>query len=83
MGPEPPTDVEFFEQAVELITAITSVPGGREELLRGLGHPGYAALDAERRMMVSKGHASGQSLPPGYSTESGENDEDEPWSNID
>jgi hypothetical protein len=39
VGPEPPADFEFFEQAVELITAITSVPGGRDELLRGLGHP--------------------------------------------
>jgi hypothetical protein len=44
VGPEPPTDVEFFEQGVELITAITSAPGGREELLRGLGHPGHACL---------------------------------------
>ncbi len=48
------TDLEFFEQAVELITAITSVPGGREELLRGLGHPGRAVLDAERRMAMSR-----------------------------
>ena len=86
VGPEPPTDVEFFEQAVELITAITSAPGGREELLRGLGHPGHAVLDAERQMAVAEGnrpgrplpHGSGPSGPDSCSAEEGV----EPWSNL-
>lgn len=85
VGPEPPTEVEFFEQAVELITAITSVPGGREELLRGLGHPGHAVLEAERRSAMSEGNRHDHQLMHGsaaYSPGSNADDDSEPWSNL-
>lgn len=85
VGPEPPTEEEFFEQAVELITAITSVPGGREELLRGLGHPGHAVLDAERRAALSEGNRNDHHFPHrsgACTSESGADDEIEPWSNL-
>jgi len=85
VGPEPPSDVEFFERAVELVTAITSVPGGREELLRGLGHPGRAVLDAERRTALSEGNRHDHPLPYSsgtYRPELGADDEIEPWSNL-
>jgi hypothetical protein len=70
---------------VELITTITSTPGGREELLRGLGHPGHAALDAERQMAVAEGNRPGHARYRGrepHSPDIHADDEFEPWSNI-
>jgi hypothetical protein len=85
VGPEPPTDVEFFEQAVELITAITSVPGGRDELLRGLGHPDMPCSTQSAEWLSRKVDWWDHPVAHGnetYRPESGADGEIEPWSNL-